>query len=551
MSASGRSRLAGALALAGLAGVLLAEAAWFRATASATYDETIYLETAREIERRGNLRPLVDLGVAPLPILAAWSTGPALGPDLDYPQRIAAARRRTAWLVGVPLLVAAFLCVAPRHGWFAGTVAAGLLALSPNILAHASLATTDAAFALSVLVALAAIVWYVRGPSVGRAVGAGAAIGIAIATKYSGLFLLVVAALAMWRFRRGGPERDAPARSSLRGHLTLFASALLVLWAAHGFLMADLIPVKGLSPVYFERFGVPPGLVPIATRLVSIPLPAPVRGIAYQVNHDRASLGLFLLGDVSATGWWYYFPVALALKSTPIELAALLLFAWAAIRSRRDQVVLGVLGGGAAILLALSMTSRLNIGVRLVLPLVPMAIVGTVTVVAERLHGRPRAAIATGLAALALQAFSMAAIAPQYLSYFNVFAGGPSDGYRHLADSNLDWGQDLPRLRDWLAATGTSQVALAYFGTAPPDAYGIDAVSWRDATAGSVAAPRWLAVSATYFVGVYACGDPFRTLRTLTPDARIGYSIFVYGLAREDVRAALEVARRVDCPPGG
>jgi len=68
-----------------------------------------------------------------------------------------------------------------------------------------------------------------------------------------------------------------------------------------------------------------------------------------------------------------------------------------------------------------------------------------------------------------------------YLAYFNQVAAGPKNGYKHLVDSSLDWGQDLPALRSWLAQNpdrfGTGQRYLAYFGTALPEWYGIKATS--------------------------------------------------------------------------
>ena len=74
-----------------------------------------------------------------------------------------------------------------------------------------------------------------------------------------------------------------------------------------------------------------------------------------------------------------------------------------------------------------------------------------------------------------------ATIRPDYLAYFNQLAGGPSQGYRHLADSSLDWGQDLPALKQWLDREGLQQpggsnVYLSYFGTARPEYYGIKAI---------------------------------------------------------------------------
>jgi hypothetical protein len=68
---------------------------------------------------------------------------------------------------------------------------------------------------------------------------------------------------------------------------------------------------------------------------------------------------------------------------------------------------------------------------------------------------------------------------PDYLTYFSQVAGGPKNGYKHLVDSSVDWGQDLPVLKSWLDhhldTSATTRLYLAYFGTALPRWYGIEA----------------------------------------------------------------------------
>ncbi len=69
-------------------------------------------------------------------------------------------------------------------------------------------------------------------------------------------------------------------------------------------------------------------------------------------------------------------------------------------------------------------------------------------------------------------------IYPHYLSYVNEVAGGPRNAYRHLVDSAVDWGQDLPALEVFLAKNvpDQSDAYLSYFGTADPIAYGVRAL---------------------------------------------------------------------------
>jgi hypothetical protein len=162
-----------------------------------------------------------------------------------------------------------------------------------------------------------------------------------------------------------------------------------------------------------------------------------------------------------------------------------------------------------AVYVALTFTRGLQIGHRHLLPIYPALCIlaGGAAVWIQRLLERPgsrapqagrgrsrRSAAtdrqlrhpwitATGIATLALVAWHVTesvAVSPSYLAYFNQLAGGPAQGYKHLADSSLDWGQDLPALKRWLDARGLQGdaargVYLSYFGTARPEYYGIQA----------------------------------------------------------------------------
>jgi hypothetical protein len=74
---------------------------------------------------------------------------------------------------------------------------------------------------------------------------------------------------------------------------------------------------------------------------------------------------------------------------------------------------------------------------------------------------------------LACSFFSMAAIYPNSLAYFNGLVGGSANGYRWLADSDQDWGQTLPLLKTYLKKRNPGGIVLAYSGSADPWAWGI------------------------------------------------------------------------------
>jgi hypothetical protein len=124
-----------------------------------------------------------------------------------------------------------------------------------------------------------------------------------------------------------------------------------------------------------------------------------------------------------------------------------------------------------AVYMGVTVAGNLNIGHRHLAPLYPLLFL-----VCGGLCGMwqgSRFARAAAVVVLAGYAISFAAATPGYLTYFNFTAGGSSGGWRYLLDSNIDWGQDLPRLKSWMETNGIPEIHLAYFGTADPAAYGI------------------------------------------------------------------------------
>ena len=128
---------------------------------------------------------------------------------------------------------------------------------------------------------------------------------------------------------------------------------------------------------------------------------------------------------------------------------------------------------------------------------------------------------------------------PDYLAYFNEFAGGADNGYRYLVDSNLDWRQDLKGLKRFMDSRGIDRIYLSYFGTDSPTRYGIQ-YDWLPSyelknpnpqTTIDLKRKRYLAISVTNLQGVYMEPNTmFRWLDRYTPVAKIGHSIFVYYL---------------------
>jgi len=549
---------------------MLLQTTWFRRTTSLTFDETYFLSCALQTVHDGRLDPRIcSQGVAPLPIMLDYLLPLSLVGGENRPDPwegqphdahlINGPRLANSIMVGLPLVFCVSGWLFKRQGIIAAALGAGLVAFSPTLVAHASLATTDSSFALFGLLGLAAVAWYFRQPSRGRFVVMAVAIAAAMTAKYSGVFLLPVVAL-MFVFRAlGSPREEGRAAWTQRlGYLASRGAVLAVLvfffwWGLHLFSFTG--PLKNIAledTPDWSPWVKMLGRGPVADEIMraaheKIRRPAPLDGVLFQYQHNQAGHCSFLAGRHSNTGWWYYFPCTFLMKSTPVELllaAGLFALCIVGLRAPRRawkslDTDLQVLCLAVAIFSFLVMSSRINLGQRYILVLYPILIVAGVDRLWALLGRNPRAAGCCAATLLVGQAFSCLSVAPHYLSYFNRLAGGPERGWHYLVDSNIDWGQDLPSLRRELQRLGYRRAALRYFGTADPKDYGVDADRVPHLTR-PLDEYDSLAISVTPLQGLYSgSDDPFREFRQIEPTARAGKSIFLYELARPEVKAAM------------
>lgn len=376
--------------------------------------------------------------------------------------------------------------------------AALLVGLDPNFVAHAAWVHTDVAAALAFCATLGAWLAFLRRPGPARAAGTGLALGLALATKFSAVWLLPMlplAALPVLAAKRraavpgqGGTERSPLPRLALAaGLLGLVALSVLVAsYAANlrGMTPAEQSAVRGRHLVLR---GASASLVHRVETLArfSPPLAHWTAGVAGVALQGRNGQGInFLEGEKSRTGWPSYFPRTLAWK-TPLPLLVLLVAGLVlSIRCRRTrgEPLALVLCAGAY--LAASTGSAYNIGVRHLLPLFPLLVSATAAAAAAAAlatgtsartgagtGGGPslRGASIAGWGAAALLLAATLRAHPQEISFFSLLAGGSERGRDLLTDSNVDWGQDLWRLRDWAAREAPGErISILYFGGASP-----------------------------------------------------------------------------------
>ncbi len=428
----------------------------------------------------------------------------------------------------------------------AGLLAMLMLLFDPNILAHGRYSTTDVGGAAFLLLATFMLwkLWSFDGWSNGRLLATGVGLGLAFAGKLS--TLAFVPAFALLSLLPLYPGRWRPAQALRR--LLQFGMAgliaLVVVWAAFGFQW-------GQYHLNTEPFAVLNGSVG--------PMPAYLSGIAQILGlTDQGRGAAFLLGKFSTEGFPAYFPVAFLVK-TPLATLVLLsvatfLLLWQ--RWSRGRALFLILP--AVLFFLLSMQSALNIGYRHLLPslvLLYVLIAGLGAFVGEPAEVAARSALTPArtrlvriLLAIALPALLLATLSihPHYLSYFNRAAGGPANGYRLLIDSNVDWGQDLVRLKEWMAANDVERIKLSWFGSADPAYYGINYEPlpglprhfdlWWDVPF-TAADPEpgvyAISVSNLWEIPLQEKKYVFPWFREHEPDDRVGYSILIYRVPGE------------------
>ncbi len=187
---------------------------------------------------------------------------------------------------------------------------------------------------------------------------------------------------------------------------------------------------------------------------------------------------VYLDGSLQSSGWWYYYLAALAYK-VPEGTWGLLVLGLVVLaispRSRAtwaDELAVGIVP--LTVLVVMSFGTDINLGLRYILPAFPYLFIATGKV-APWVAGlvppiRRQVAIVGVAGCLGANVLAVALIHPHYLAYFNWASGGAAHGSEHLIDSNLDWGQDLVNLRDWLRENAPGErVGLAYFGQINPN----------------------------------------------------------------------------------
>jgi 4-amino-4-deoxy-L-arabinose transferase-like glycosyltransferase len=457
------------------------------------------------------------------------------GKDLFYkynndPGRMIFLARTAMVAVGILAGLFVFIVALRFYGPAHAVLALVLFSFCPNMIANAQLATADMTVSCFILLALFTFWLFAEKSSFLFILLAGAALALAQLSKYTSIFLYPL----FFLFAAGDVMISRRKDGFILKTFMVFLISLAVTWAGYGFQFEPILfnamrPEEKIAMAH----GIARKLMPFwqsawdggidnFLKNVPVPLSSHILGIFGVFKHGAGGHGTYFMGNWSGSGNPLYYAAAFLIKTPIPALALILAGTLVTLRNKltRKEVFLIVT---ALFIFAMASLSKLQLGLRYILPAYPLLfIVASRSVEAA---GRFWQKLALTLL-LGWYIFTAVITWPDYLSYFNETIGGPANGWKYLRDSNIDWGQDLPALAAYMKERGISEVKLHYFGTAEPSSYGIKGIEFDKA---DYEAPQ----GAVYAVSVHWI-DHVPWAKTRTPDARLGYSIYVYDTRSDD-----------------
>ncbi|MBM3739731.1 MAG: hypothetical protein FJW39_28525 [Acidobacteria bacterium] len=525
---------------------LLVHQAW---VTGVTVDEPAHVLSAslywkgNDILRPRDMPPAIKIAAGMMPVVRklpvpyhkpAWKNLDEWNLAQDLVELLPPARlHRTFFQARLPLILFPLLTCAVIFTWgralfgfVPAAVAATLFAFEPTALGHGALVKNDHAAALGYLLFWFQAWRYWRDPSTRNVLLLALAMSAAIFAKLSLLILLPAGTLIL--LLRGARWR------------VFLAPAVVYLCTLAGSWF-DTGPLPAARFAEIAADSRPPAWVHAGAWLFQF-IPTPMlmfEGVVSLSQSHAAGNPVYLLGSKYPQGSPWYFLVAWAVKS-PEALQILLIAGIAAaflLARRKELNALPFLLAPPVIYITGASMVSMQLGFRLILPALPFAVL--LCAAAFRYLEQHRARFAL----YALLAWFLSATAWNYcalIGYFNLWAGGRSNGLTYLADSNIDWGQDLRALRHWYDAAKPSGLKLFYFGNDSPASYFADSEITRLAppwSPGLVKSdrfepqPGYYAVSANLIPG-HMFEDRFRgyfaAFRKMTPVHRAGSSIYIY-----------------------
>ncbi len=433
-----------------------------------------------------------------------------------------------------------------------------LVCFSPTFLAHGRLVTTDAGAALGVVLSTYFWIKFLKKPNFKNIILASVILGISLLFKFSLLLLIpflgIITLVYVWVNKL--PFLKYIGLSILIGIIAL----IFVIWPVYQVHVLNYpITTQVQDTKYWlNSTSIPEPILEPFFWMSSKPILRSINhyftGIIMALSRTTGGNTTFFMGKISAQAWPTYFPLVYLIKvPLTFHILTLLALTWAMCRLIKPKKYPRIkikkwikryfVETAMLIFLIIywttSIKSNLNIGVRHLLPVFPFTIIliSRATTIWMKKPFAKIKYIIVGLL-IVLQIISVISIFPNFISYFNILIKGPKHGHKYVTDSNLDWGQDLRRLKDFVEKKDIDKIYLDYFGGGSPEYYLKDKyIKWNpNQSSDELPADSWLAVSVNELQGGRAIpvkeyeqpANHYNWLSKYQPVAKIGYSIFIY-----------------------
>jgi hypothetical protein len=514
------------------------------------------------LNSRTLIEPNWECGLRMTPNAEMFSSGVEFMVKNDIDSVLIPARLSAA-LVSLLLAALMFLAAWELFGRWEAIVTLALLAFEPNLIAHGSVVTTDMALTATAFALVYAVYRYAKNPSWARFLIVGAAFGLMLAAKHSAviflpaLFAVFIADAFLFR------SSEALLRNQIFHRCAAFAGffllGLILLWSFYGF-RYHALPNATQTTVsvdeYIKTNGRPEMVESFSAKMVS----AAGKTRLFPESYVLGLADILAGGSRNAsifdrnypTGQWFYFPLAFLVKSSVALLALLPLgFAFPFFNPGKRREMFFLLAP-PLFFFAFSLTSKLNIGVRHILPVYAFFIVAA-AVGAVWVSRKFRFFRYVLLLILLFHVVTAIRVAPDYIAFANDFWGGKNKTYLVFpGDSSVEWGQNDKFVREYLARENIKDCWFAGWGNIEmmraaqpcrlmPNTFPRGVVPLDDAVPPVIEGTVLISVANLPPRG----GKEYLPIAESQPVAQIGGSIFVYrGRFEIPLAAALSHAAR-------
>lgn len=480
-------------------------------------------------------------------------------------------------IVLISLLLGFFIFRWTRElaGTLAGLFALALYAFNPNILGHNHFVTTDIGIAAFIVFAFYYFYHFIKKPTWKNVLIFGLFLGLMQLVKFSSVltFPVIFLILAIYPLvKSNGQGKLQNLKEYILKGSASFLISIVIVWIFY-YLNTFSMPQTKLVEIidhYFHPYD--PRLINVYARnflfyINSYPILMPFADYLFGIFRvfQRVSGGnmTYFVGEVSSKSNILYFPLVFLIKESLIDLFlmssalglsivsgiiilyrqsknSIKIFLEMTKKYLRTNIASALMFSFVILYSYLSVTGNLNIGIRHLLPIFPFAFILTAKIIFDFIKSQEdshtqRMFYFFVFVISAILAVQTILSYPSYMSYFNEAVGGSKNGYKIVTDSNADWGQDLKRLKLFLAEhPEIYKIRVDYFGGGNPEYYlGEKYISWWGSK--RPIEKGWYAISATLFQESLYRKDKseeesYRWLIGRKPDYQVGTSILIYNI---------------------